>query len=457
MAGAIFIPVFYFHFVVSFLNLIGKYKRVIYGGYGLALGFLLLDFTPYFVRSVEPELFFPFWPKPGVFYHPFLFMFFSFVVYGWYLLLKTLAKEKEKIRKQQIKYFLLGTGIGFICGSTNYFLWYGIPIPPYLNALVSIYVVLTGFAIIKYHLFEIRVILTEILVGVMGILLLIFSFLLPGGYRIFAMGVFLVFFVFAYYLVKATHEESKRREEAERLAREAERLAQVKDQFLLSIQHHLRTPLTPIRGYSSMILEGSYNQEQIKEKILAIKKSADTLHNLMESLLDIQALRVGKSVLNLKECQLADLVKEVIEEQKPQAEQKGLILEFEKEELPEIQLDRKRIKEVIWNLIDNAIKYTNKPKSTIKVKLKKVQREEKEFALLSVTDQGLGMNKEEIEDFLKGKLFERGEEAKKLYGPGRGIGLAIALEFVKAHGGNIWVTSEPGRGARFEFTLPIAS
>jgi hypothetical protein len=123
MAGAIFIPIFYFHFIVSFLNLFKKYKKVIYVGYFLSFLFLILDFTPYFVNRVEPALFFPFWPKPGIFYGPFLLMFFLFVAYGWFLLLKSLKETKEITRKKQIKYFLLGTGIGFIGGSTNYFLW----------------------------------------------------------------------------------------------------------------------------------------------------------------------------------------------------------------------------------------------------------------------------------------------------------------------------------------------
>jgi len=219
MAGAIFIPIFYFHFIVSFLNLVEKYKKVLYGGYVLSLFFLISNFTPYFVRGVEPELFFPFWPKPGIFYPLFLLMFFGFVCYSWYLLIKELKKTEEKIKKQQIKYFLLGTSIGFLCGSTNYFLWYDIPIPPYLNIFVSLYVVLTTFAILKYHLFEIKVILTELLVGVMGVTLLILPFLMPTtNLRILAATILFLFLIFGYYLIKATHEEEKRREEAERMA-----------------------------------------------------------------------------------------------------------------------------------------------------------------------------------------------------------------------------------------------
>jgi hypothetical protein len=171
MAGAIFIPIFYLHLVTLLVEVYRKKKRLIQFLYFLGFLFLLLDFTPYFVKKVEPTLFFPFWPKAGIFYLPFLLMFFLSAIYGWYLLFIALKQAKDKIKKQQIKYFLTGTAIGFISGSTNYFLWYDIPIPPYPNIFVSIYALLVGLAIVKYHLFEIRVILTEILVGVMGVIL----------------------------------------------------------------------------------------------------------------------------------------------------------------------------------------------------------------------------------------------------------------------------------------------
>ncbi len=218
MAGAIFIPVFYLHFVILFLELVEKYKKLLKISYGIFIFFFFTNFTSYFVKNVEPTLIFPFWPKPGILDHPFLIIWTSIIVFVWYLLFKALKETKDTIKRQQIKYFLLGTGISFICGSTNYFLWYGILIPPYLNILVSMYVVLTTFAILKYHLFEIRVILTELLVGVMGIFQLVFSFLLPGNYKFLGLSNFSLFLIFAYYLAKATHEEERRRKEAERLA-----------------------------------------------------------------------------------------------------------------------------------------------------------------------------------------------------------------------------------------------
>jgi len=269
--------------------------------------------------------------------------------------------------------------------------------------------------------------------------------------------IFLLFFILGYYLIKKFQEESAKRKEAEKLVEEWEKLTRAKDQFLLSLQHHLRTPLTPIKGYLEKILEGTYGREEnpvIKEKLIEMKKLADTLYSLIESLLDIQELRMGKKVLNLEDCQIENLIEGIIEELKPQAEQKGLYLKYEPLTRtggrgPKMKLDKKRIGEAIWNLIDNAIKYTNRGGVTIRLKIKDQKLN------IGVADTGIGMEKKEIDYFLQGKLFERSEEAKKLYGPGRGIGLSIVIEFIKAHGGKIWAESEGwGKGTTFWIELP---
>jgi len=288
---------------------------------------------------------------------------------------------------------------------------------------------------------------------------------------IFAL-LFLLSSFLGYYLTK----EVETRKEAERLAEEWEKLAQAKDQFLLSLQHHLRTPVTPLKGYLEMILEGTYGQMEnpaIKEKLIEMKKLVDTLYSLMENLLDIQEFRIKKKVLNLESCQIKNLIQGIIEELKPEAEQKGLYLKFETfprnaEELPMIKLDKRRIREAIWNLVDNAIKYTNRGGVTILAKIEdeKPQPSDKwagphpfpkrRWLKIAVSDTGIGMEKKEIDYFLQGRLFERGEEAKKLYGPGRGIGLSIAIEFIKSHGGKIWAESEGwGKGTTFWIELPV--
>jgi len=154
MMGAIFIPVCYLQFVLALLDELSKKKKIIVAGYFLAAVFLALDFTPLFVKDVEPRMAFRFWPIAGVTYAPFLAMFFGYVIYAWYLMFKAL-KTYSGIKANQIKYVLLGTSIGFISGSTNYPLWYNIHVPPLGNGLVAVYVVTVAYAIVTYRLMDI--------------------------------------------------------------------------------------------------------------------------------------------------------------------------------------------------------------------------------------------------------------------------------------------------------------
>jgi diguanylate cyclase (GGDEF)-like protein len=141
MAGAIFIPPSFFHFTVTFLGLKQNdiHRKIIPYYYILSILFLFVNFTPFFVNRVEPNKFFEFWPMPGFLYHPFLAGFLICMIYCPILMLNN-YKLKDKIIQNQIKYITVGTFISLFGGSTNYFLWYNIPIPPYGNLIAIMYV-----------------------------------------------------------------------------------------------------------------------------------------------------------------------------------------------------------------------------------------------------------------------------------------------------------------------------
>ena len=209
----------------------------------------------------------------------------------------------------------------------------------------------------------------------------------------------------------------------------------------------------PIRGYLERITQGYYGREEnpvIKERLIKIKQLTDHLYSLIEKLLDIQELKTGKKLLNLEECQIEYLIEEVVQELKPYAQEKGIYLKYEKTKLPKTRVDKKRIREAIWNLADNAIRYTREGGVTISTTTKENKIK------IKISDTGVGMEKEEIEYFLQGRIFERGEEARKMYGPGRGIGLALTIEFIKAHRGKILAESKGfGKGTTFWIELPV--
>ncbi|MFH1856389.1 MAG: histidine kinase N-terminal 7TM domain-containing protein, partial [Candidatus Omnitrophota bacterium] len=170
MAGAIFIPVSFLHFVLILLDLVRQKKIILRVGYLVFFLFLILNFTPYFVESVSPKLFFPFWPNPGMVFNLFLSIWFVYCLYSCKLLFNA-YKYSSGIKRNQVKYVLLGILVGYISGSTNYFLWYNIPIPPYGNFIVPLFVSLMAYAIVKYRLMDINFVVTKTIAY--GILLLI--------------------------------------------------------------------------------------------------------------------------------------------------------------------------------------------------------------------------------------------------------------------------------------------
>jgi len=155
MAGAIPITVFLYHFVALLTDNKEREWNSIVIGYVLS-GFLwLANFSNLVVAGVEPRLFFPFWPIPGPLFHVYTAMF-AFMVYKFFALLIRKLRVSTGIKREQVKYLLLGSAIGFPGGSTNFLLWYNIPVPAYGNILVSVYIAVIAYAILKYRLMDIN-------------------------------------------------------------------------------------------------------------------------------------------------------------------------------------------------------------------------------------------------------------------------------------------------------------
>src|ERR1035437_9508426 len=168
MAGAIFIPVTYVHFAATFLSL--NKKKFLVLSYFLFSIFLVLDFTPLFVDHVEPYLGFKFWPIPGSFFGVFLISWFLYVCYASFLLFRAM-KTVVGIYKQQIRYLLFGMIFGFVGGSTNFFMWYHISIPPVLNIFVSVYVAAVAYSIVRFRSFDIKLLGAQVLVWALVIII----------------------------------------------------------------------------------------------------------------------------------------------------------------------------------------------------------------------------------------------------------------------------------------------
>ncbi|MDP2943746.1 MAG: ATP-binding protein [Candidatus Omnitrophota bacterium] len=160
MTGAIFIPVCYLHHLLTFFDIYNQKKRIIIYGYLGGLLFLILDFTPLFIKDVSPKLMFKFWPNPGIAFHPFLILWIWFVIYGLLIIINE-YKNSRGFKKNQLKYVLLATFIGWSGGATSYPLWYNVPIVPFGNILVSGYMIILTYAILRYRLMDITVAITR--------------------------------------------------------------------------------------------------------------------------------------------------------------------------------------------------------------------------------------------------------------------------------------------------------
>jgi hypothetical protein len=222
MVGAILTPITYFHYIAVFLGIAAKQKTFLVFTYALGLLFIVLDlFTNSFIAKVEPQIIFKFWPMAGPAFAPFLVMFFSLICYGCYLAASYYKKTDSQIKKQQIKYFILGTATTFVSVSTNYFLWYDIHILPYGTILCFFYVAMTAFAILRYGMFDVKMIATEFLVGVMGFALIILPIAIPQtAFKILTAGIFIFFCFIGYMLIKTTTKEIEAKEYFEERVKE---------------------------------------------------------------------------------------------------------------------------------------------------------------------------------------------------------------------------------------------
>jgi len=249
--------------------------------------------------------------------------------------------------------------------------------------------------------------------------------------------------------------EKRVRERTKELQESYEKLKvlnRTKSEFISMASHQLRTPLSAIKGYISMIIEGTYGElpPKIKERMKNIFYSNERLIKIINDLLSISKIELGKMELEKTPIQIEDLVQSCYNEMEIEAKKKGLKFIFEKPEtpLPKIELDSLKIRQVILNLIDNAIRYTQQ--GEINLKLVKTNSS----ILFLVKDTGGGLTKEEEKDIFEG--FTRGSAGLNFFIEGSGLGLYIAKKFLELHNGKIWAESQgKNKGSTFYLELPL--
>ena len=230
--------------------------------------------------------------------------------------------------------------------------------------------------------------------------------------------------------------------------REAE---QLKSTFVSVISHELKTPVSLIKGYADTLLreDARWNKETINTSLVVIEEEADRLTNLIDNLLDASRLQAGGLQLNLAPVQLDQLSQQMAQKFQTQTKKHKLSVDFSPN-FPSIMGDTERLRQVLSNLISNAIKYSQDG-GPITIHGTHSQGE----VSVTVTDSGAGLPTTELARVFD--RFHRASTAATERSQGAGLGLYLTRAVIEAHHGRIWVDSNPGQGASFHFNLPIGT
>jgi signal transduction histidine kinase len=234
-----------------------------------------------------------------------------------------------------------------------------------------------------------------------------------------------------------------------------------KSQFLARMSHELRTPLNAIIGFSEILAHGEFpvSPDEQREFLQNILTAGRHLLRLINDVLDLSKIEAGKMELSLAPVRLADVAAEVLAALRPLAGQGEIRLVAEvPEELPLVRAEPRRLAQILYNLLSNAIKFTP-PQGSVSLVARVLEPGRpgrgtpgRRWVEVAVTDTGTGIHPED-----QRRIFEEFEQtaATRAQPGGTGIGLALVKRLVALHGGSLGLTSEPGRGSRFAFTLPV--
>jgi len=324
-------------------------------------------------------------------------------------------------------------------------------------------VVLISYLIIKYNFWNPKLYATELFV-VLIIAFLSSEILFVNSGLDFAVKITVLVLVgvSSVMLIRSVRSEIESKEEVERLLKdlastndELRILDARKSEFISIASHHLRDPLTAIKGYASMLLEGTFGtlSAASADALNKIFESSKRLVVIIEDFMDISKIEAGRMRYEFAPVNMDKLVEGVVEEMRQSVANAGLDINFEKEEGKsyEAKADLGKIRQVISNLIDNAVKYT--PSGEVRVKL--WRDDKKHSIILCVADTGIGMTPETMEKIFH--KFSRADDVSKQYTDGSGLGLYVAKEIVQKHSGRIWAESEGlGHGSKFFVELNVA-
>ncbi len=233
---------------------------------------------------------------------------------------------------------------------------------------------------------------------------------------------------------------------------ELRRLERIRQDFVANVSHELRTPVASIKGYAETLLEGALqDKKNAGDFVKIIYDDADRLAKLINDLLDLSRIESGAVTVNLKSCALPPLIEKVIAGMQAQARAREISLKTDMpDDIAQVNADQSQIVEVLVNLIDNAIKYTD-PGGSVMVSVHDNDR----MVQIDVADTGIGIPETDLSRIFE--RFYRVDKGRSRSLGGTGLGLSIVKHIVQAHKGEVSLRSVLGKGSVFSFTLPKAA
>lgn len=373
---------------------------------------------------------------------------------------KTMLRDKKtqiRLAAGGIVLFLLSFAFGNIIGSLftdANFLGedYSWTIGQYGLFGVPIFIGLLSYMIVRFKAFNVKLFGAQALV--FAIIFLVgseFFFITSVMNRTLVTITFVLVCIGGYLLIKSVKREIEAKEGLAKANARLVELDKQKTEFISFATHQLRSPLTAIKGNTSLILEGDVGpiSEPLRNVTQTIYTSVKTMINVVEDYLNVSRIELGTMKYAMTELDFAALVKEVANEQKPNIDAKGLALNVSIDEgqTYKIKADVDKFKQVIMNTVDNSVKYT--PKGTLTITLSKNAGKIR----LQIKDTGVGIRPDVLPKLFQ--KFTRAPNASEANIHGTGLGLFIAKEIMVAHGGRIWAESAgEGKGSQFYVELP---
>jgi len=390
-------------------------------------------------------------------------VFFLFFFFGAIVILAWRYKRTQGIIRHHSRLIMYSV---LIAGSLGVFFNLILPSPFFQNFqyihwgpfFTFLIVLSVAYGVARYQLMNIKALLAEVFVVILFLIQFI-QVLLADNHSdlLLSVSILLAVIIVGVLFIHSVLKEVKRREEVTKLAHSLEKanlrlkeLDRQKTEFLSIASHQLRTPLSIMKGYIELTQDGAYGKptKKMLEVLDSMDESNGRLVKLIDEFLDITRIEQGRTKYVFEDNDMNKLIDGVVKELTEKSDEKRMKIEWRPEKtIKTVSMDGEKIRHVIFNYVDNAIKYSKK--GVVKVSL---EREDSGFTV-RVKDSGIGFDKEDEVNFFQ--KFYRGKNARGTNVNGTGLGIYVCRKFVEKHGGHVWAKSKGiGRGSEFGFWIP---